>query len=74
MKSLFPCIHHSIETTGKAYLYTPEFNLSISTRGCYNILREQKQTVGWGIIGNLMIFFLLEVINYHKLFFKIRCP
>lgn len=64
MKSLSPCIHHNIEVTGKAYLYTPEFNLSISTRGCYEMIREKKQQVGWGIVGNLCLFLSLEVLEY----------
>nr|XP_015834780.1 PREDICTED: rod outer segment membrane protein 1-like isoform X2 [Tribolium castaneum] len=63
MKSLSPCIHHNIEVTGKAYLYTPEFNLSISTRGCYEMIREKKQTVGWIIVGNLILYIILEVVT-----------
>jgi hypothetical protein len=61
MKSLSPCVHHNIEITGKAYLYTPEFNLSVSTRGCYEMIRDKKKTIGWGIVGNLCLFLLLEV-------------
>lgn len=60
MTSIFPCIHHNIESTGKVYLYTPEQNLSISTDGCYNKLRKKKQKVGWQIVGNL---FLMQVLQ-----------
>ncbi|CAG9823665.1 unnamed protein product [Phaedon cochleariae] len=58
--SLFPCIHHNIESTGKAYLYTPEQNLSISTSGCYDKLKKRTEEVGWGIVGNLMLYILLQ--------------
>ncbi|XP_063927863.1 rod outer segment membrane protein 1-like [Zophobas morio] len=63
MKSLSPCIHHNIEVTGKAYLYTPEFNLSISTRGCYEMIRKKKQEMGWLIVGNLFLFIFLESVS-----------
>ncbi|XP_044254049.1 rod outer segment membrane protein 1-like isoform X2 [Tribolium madens] len=63
MKSLSPCVHHKIEVTGKAYLYTPEFNLSISTRGCYEMIREKKQKVGWIIVGNLCLYIILEIVT-----------
>lgn len=61
MASIFPCIHHNIERTGKVYLYTPEQNLSISTRGCYGRLREKKQEIGWEIIGNLFLYIVLQI-------------
>nr|XP_023017754.1 photoreceptor outer segment membrane glycoprotein 2-like [Leptinotarsa decemlineata] len=61
ISSIFPCIHHNIETTGKAYLYTPEQNLSISTKGCYDGLRKKTKEVGWGIVGNLVLFIILQV-------------
>lgn len=70
MKSLSPCIHHNIEATGKAYLYTPEYNLSISTRGCYEMIREKKQEIGWGIVLNLFIYFCLQVKQFLDWFFS----
>ncbi|KAJ8945088.1 hypothetical protein NQ318_005268 [Aromia moschata] len=60
ISSIFPCIHHNIENTGKVYLYTPEVNLSISTHGCYSRLLEKKKEVGWGIIGNLLLYITLQ--------------
>ncbi|KAJ8913475.1 hypothetical protein NQ315_013855 [Exocentrus adspersus] len=60
ISSIFPCIHHNIENTGKAYLYTPELNLSISTDGCYSRIRYQKQEVGWGIVGNLCLYIMSQ--------------
>lgn len=59
--SIFPCIHHNIENTGRAYLYTPEQNLSISMEGCYHKIREKKKTVGWGIAGNLFLMQVFQV-------------
>lgn len=61
MKSMFPCIHHNIETTGKSYLYTPEQNLSISTDGCYHKIRKRKMKVGWRIVGNLFLMQFLQI-------------
>ncbi|XP_072377426.1 uncharacterized protein [Diabrotica undecimpunctata] len=59
--SMFPCIHHNIEITGKAYLYTPEQNLSISTEGCHTKLRQKTIQVGWSVIGNLTLFILIQI-------------
>ncbi|CAH1973336.1 unnamed protein product [Acanthoscelides obtectus] len=61
LASSFPCIHHDIEKTGKVYLYTPEQNLSISTVGCFNKLREQEKAVGWNIVGNLFLYTMLQL-------------
>lgn len=60
--SLFPCIHHNIENTGKAYLYTPEQNLSISTTGCHEKILKKTREVGWRIIGNLFLLIFLQVV------------
>ncbi|XP_023309977.1 peripherin-2-like [Anoplophora glabripennis] len=60
MSSIFPCIHHNIENTGKTYLYTPELNLSVSTHGCYERIRHEKQEVGWGIVGNLFLYIISQ--------------
>lgn len=60
-KSIFPCIHHNIEITGKTYLYTPEQNLSISTDGCYHKIRSRKMKVGWKIVGNLFLLQCLQI-------------
>lgn len=60
--SMFPCIHHNIENTGRVYLYTPEQNLSISTEGCYHKIRERKQKIGWQIVGKLFLMLLVQVI------------
>ncbi|XP_060531595.1 rod outer segment membrane protein 1-like [Cylas formicarius] len=62
MSSKFPCIHHNIEDTGTSYLYTPEYNLSISIKGCFEILRDKKRSVGLGIVGSLMLIILLQII------------
>lgn len=59
--SMFPCIHHNIENTGRVYLYTPEQNLSISTEGCYQKIRERKQKIGWQIVGNLFLMQLSQI-------------
>ncbi|KAG5876667.1 hypothetical protein JTB14_027144 [Gonioctena quinquepunctata] len=61
ISSIFPCIHHNIEKTGKAYLYTPEQNLSISTKGCYDGLRKKTKEVGWSVVGNLVLFVFLQM-------------
>lgn len=61
LTSIFPCIHHNIENTGKVYLYTPEQNLSISTDGCYQKIRKKKQSVGWQIVGNLFLMQLSQL-------------
>ncbi|CAG9859532.1 unnamed protein product [Phyllotreta striolata] len=60
MSSLSPCVHHNIENTGKGYLYTPEQNLSISTTGCHEKILTKTRQVGWKIIGNLLIFIVLQ--------------
>lgn len=61
MSSVFPCIHHGIEVTGSVYLYRPETNLSISTHGCFTIVKKKRQIVGWRIIGRLMQLAFLMV-------------
>lgn len=64
MSSIFPCIHHGIEATGSIYLYRPETNLSISTHGCFAIVKQKRQIVGWKIIGKLiqLVILMVEVI------------
>lgn len=61
--SMYPCIHHNIEQTGNSYLYAPEYNLSVSTDGCFTKLFERKQTLGWLTVGNLLKYNILQVIN-----------
>ncbi|XP_045479682.1 rod outer segment membrane protein 1-like [Harmonia axyridis] len=63
MKSLSPCIHYDIEETGSVYTYTPEYNLSISTVGCFDMLKKRKQNVGWGIIGKLLLGLFLQALT-----------
>lgn len=62
INSIFPCIHHNIENTGKNYLYTPEQNLSISTDGCYHKIRKRKKKVGWKIVKNLFLMQFLQLL------------
>ncbi|KAK9871042.1 hypothetical protein WA026_010000 [Henosepilachna vigintioctopunctata] len=62
MTVLAPCIHYDIEETGTVYKYTPEYNLSISTVGCYETLKKRKQKVGWGITGKLLLILFLQIL------------
>ncbi|XP_030764689.1 peripherin-2-like [Sitophilus oryzae] len=62
MRTNLPCIHYDIEKTGRNYMYTPEFNLSISTTGCYTRVIEKKRQVGLSIIGYLFLVVFLELL------------
>ncbi|KAH1000835.1 hypothetical protein HUJ04_013120 [Dendroctonus ponderosae] len=62
IKTKFPCIHFDIESTGVNYLYTPEFNLSISGTGCHTRIVETKRQIGMGIVASLFLYMFLECL------------
>lgn len=61
MRTVNPCIHHGIENTKSIYIYNVETNLSISSRGCHEIIVKRKMNASWLIFGYLFISMIIQV-------------
>lgn len=61
MKSMFPCIHHNVDSKSLPYKYSQELNFSLSLSGCATAIKREKKIVAWGIIGRIVLMILTQV-------------
>ncbi|KAF2901323.1 hypothetical protein ILUMI_04866 [Ignelater luminosus] len=62
MKSIYPCIHHNIESSGLPYKYTKEQNFSLSTAGCFKVVVQLKKQIGLAVIGRLAALVFTQLL------------